>query len=318
MNLEQTIAWNGALAFVCVATIVSNSITLIVFSRREFKRKQSYYLPMNLAVTDLLVGTIALPLYMYLINFPLMLPKIMLRAYQTVDITVGLASLSSIALIALERLHAIGWPLQHRVLERKHYLTSLSFTWLYGFVIMVILVYIPHEKGKKNLAIQAYVVLFSIGTPLVVTIAAYALLFILKRKSQRNFNLQGNAVAHRDTKLAGTLLIVTIVFFLTWTPFAILNFALLHSHTYDTPLQAPPNALEITKLLQYSNSFANFIIYTLRSPSFLAAFRSIFKRGRVRRELSTFAICGSQHSLNDLELQARGLGCSTETIASLA
>ena len=310
MNLEQTIGWSVALAFVSVATIVSNSITIFIFTQREFKRKQSYNLPMNLAVTDLLVGLVALPLYILLYNLPSSeYSYIIGRVYQTVDITVGLVSISSISIIALERLYAIGWPLKQRVLQRKHYITSLAFTWLYGITLMVIVLYILHDNAREKGVLKTYVVMCSIAIPLIITVIAYFLLYILKVKSQRN--LQVNADERRNKKLAGTLFIVTVVFFLTWTPFTILSFVI-------TYFSIPPNVLEVTKFLHYSNSFANCIIYTLRSPSFLAAFRKIFKRRRaVGREVPR-PVGGVQPATSETELRSRGLGASTATLVSLA
>ena len=120
-----------------------------------------------------------------------------------------------------------------------------------------------------------------------------------------------NADERRNKKLAGTLFIVTVVFFLTWTPFAILSFVI-------TYFSIPPNVLEVTKLLQYSNSFANFIIYTLRSPSFLAVFRNIFKRRRALEREVPSAVGSVQPAMTETELRSRGLGASTATLVSSA
>lgn len=317
MNIEQT-GWNAALVFVSLATIVSNSSTLFIFTRKEFKRKQSYYLPMNLAVTDLLIGTAALPLYICLINLPQLNSKAVHNIYKTVDITAGLTSLSTIAVIALERLYAVGFPLQHRLLEPKHYITSISLTWLYGFVLMAVLVYVPSANTKNDLVMQAYLVLFGIGSPVLITLVAYSALFVVTRRSLGN--LQVNVDMNRDKKLAGTLLIVTVVFFLTWMPFAVLNFVLLNSNSSGSTITPPMNSMEITKLLQYSNSFANFIIYTLRSPSFLVAFKKIFKCGRFKGRMLLNASITVKPARDELELHSynKGPDVSTLTLTSLA
>ena len=97
----ENIAWSTALVVLSVAVTVTNAFTIFIFTRRQFLRKLSHYLPINLAVTDLLVGAIALPQYVGLLNRR---ERFLSLSYQFFDMIAGVASVSSIALVSLERL----------------------------------------------------------------------------------------------------------------------------------------------------------------------------------------------------------------------
>ena len=131
----KNIAWSTALVVLSVAVTVTNAFTIFIFTRRQFLRKLSHYLPINLAVTDLLVGAIALPQYVGLLDRR---ERFLSLSYQFFDMIAGVASVSSIALVSLERLYAIGWPCKHRLLHRKHYFIGIAFTWMYAVVFMVL------------------------------------------------------------------------------------------------------------------------------------------------------------------------------------
>ena len=118
---------------VSFAVILSNSFAIFIFTRRQFRRNMTHYLPINLAVTDLVVGAIALPLYISLLHSSL---ATLTWIYLSIDIIAGVALVASIALISLERLYAIGFPWKHRLLKRKHYAIGIMSTWMYAIVFM--------------------------------------------------------------------------------------------------------------------------------------------------------------------------------------
>ena len=266
MNLKETIGWSSAFGVVAVASILSNAITLVVFTSKDLKRKLCYYLPVNLAVTDLMVGIVALPLCVSVLN----LSNTSLRlAFIIIDIITGVTSVATIALISLERLCAIGWPLKHRLLETKHYIIGITFTWLYAitFLIMIRFVSTLHEETQ---VFRARVMLCGIGIPLITALGANILLYRMRKMSA--VDLQRKAEMQRKTKLAQTLLILTVVFYLTWLPFTVI--AIICG--YGLCPYIPIYVQLFTVFLHFSNSFANSIIYALRIPVFRSALRKRF------------------------------------------
>ena len=135
MNLKETVGWSCAFGVVSVAVILSNALTLIVFTSKDFKRKLCYYLPVNLAATDLMVGIVALPLYVSVLN----MSDVSLRlAFFIFDIITGVTSVATIALISLERL--CSWLALETPPSRNKTLSyHITFTWLYAtaFLMMI-------------------------------------------------------------------------------------------------------------------------------------------------------------------------------------
>ena len=124
---EDTVGWSIAFGVVAVAVIASNFLTIFVFTRRQFKRKQAYYLPINLAVADLTTGAIVLPLFITL-TFHEKHSALNL-VYRAFNIITGTTSVCSIAFIALEKLCAVAWPWKYRSLQQNYYILCILFPW---------------------------------------------------------------------------------------------------------------------------------------------------------------------------------------------
>ena len=276
MKLGNTV-WTTAFAVVAITITVTNVCTIVVFTGRHFKRKLSHYLPLNLTVADLLVGTIALPLYIIFLNHP---GDYLNHFYQSFDITAGVTSISSIALISLERLYAIGWPLKHRLLSRKHYLIGIAFTWMYAIVFMILLRHISKFGGN---IMRFHVMIWGMGLPFLVALVACVLIFVMKKGSEKNLQRRPNI--KQNMKLVQTLLTIIVVFFLMWLPLTIITSIYFSSKgTY----WVSPFFLNVFKVLHYSNSFANPIIYAFKLQGFRSAIKQTFcMRSRTARSVGT-------------------------------
>ena len=294
MILESIAAWNTVFTVLSIAITVGNSFTIFIFTRKQFQKKLSHYLPINLAVTDLVVGAIALPLYISLLNFP---GLVLRRFYHTFDIIAGVTSVSSIALISLERLYAIGWPLKHRLLKRNHYVIGIALTWLYAIAFMVLLRFVSTSSGM--IVIGFHVLIWGMGLPLMITLVACVLICVLKKRSERNSRRRHDP--QQDNKLAQTLLTVTAVFWLTWLPYTIFSIVITYSclsgRCYDVRLLSM-----VLKVLHYSNSFANLIIYALRLQAFRSLLREICCNRRRNAEVG-IPLSATVQTVERIELQ---------------
>jgi hypothetical protein len=85
-----------------------------------------------------------------------------------------------------------------------------------------------------------------------------------------------------EKKLAVTLFIVTAVFIVTWLPFQIINvIVFICGIKYRVYCIPPINVIFFCKLLNYSNSFINPVVYSMRLPDFRFALKKIiFKKLR--------------------------------------
>ena len=63
--LQPSASWIAALCAQCIPLVTINVFTIIVFASSRHVRKRTMYLIINLAVADLLVGAVTVPLGIY-------------------------------------------------------------------------------------------------------------------------------------------------------------------------------------------------------------------------------------------------------------
>ena len=111
----EGIAIYCAFIVACFFIVAGNFLTIVLFALTKKLRKKSLFLVMNMAVSDLLLGAISLPIYIFLKEDYFRLVKVKWNQYFNfsyifVDACLSQVSLISAVLISLERFHAICWP----------------------------------------------------------------------------------------------------------------------------------------------------------------------------------------------------------------
>ena len=277
-SVFKTTAWFLAYGVIGIITILGNSLTIAVLTRKRFQRKKLHYLLINLAITDLTVGLISVPLMMTvflseLYNFQI--PKSLHDVHYFFDVLSGLTSMYSIAFIAVERLLVVCWPFKQNLLRLWHYALAISLTWLVAATVAIVSHQIlpdriSHMEGLNFRTVFAVL-------PIIVTVAAYCFLWY----TWKNREVQFQKCNYKKT-IASTLLIVTVAFVCLWSPFIILVSTVGYlSYPYfrqccSLTLDGFIFALYFTKLMQYSNSCVNPFIYALRMKSFRTTALEIF------------------------------------------
>ena len=248
----------GVMAFLI---IVGNSLTIATLLRKKF-RKRPQFLLISLAVADLLVGC-ATTLFVAAVTVEFRLFALWF-VFNSLDIFAGLSSIFHLAVISLERLHATLRPFRHRLLSLKAYWVAIATIWFLSFtmgILVSILIRFDLIMQRKMLIIIATCIL----TPLLITCFCYLVIWRNWRKStMRSFR------QNQEARFSGTIFLVTVTSFIMWMPFLYSNIALRVS-----PIHTPMAAIFVFKLLQYSNSFVNFVIYILRLPSYRKALFSL-------------------------------------------
>ena len=143
----------------------------------------------------------------------------------------------------------------------------LLFSLFINFFKQILFVFFQDLKALVSILRQGKcpLLLFQ-TTPLLTMCVAYFSIWI-KRKSTMGIQ---NHRAARESKLANTLFLVTGASLLTWTPFQVFNNLL----SFDR-LRISLTLLYLSRILQFSNSLVNVIIYPLRIPQFKTTFKNI-------------------------------------------
>ena len=119
---EKGIAVVTAFMFESGLIVMGNVLTLIIFTREKKLRKKSLFLVMNMALADVMLGAVSLPLFVYLFvgpKYQLWTAKknaIFSHSFYFLDTTFSQSSLISAVFISCERFYAVYWPLKHKTL----------------------------------------------------------------------------------------------------------------------------------------------------------------------------------------------------------
>ena len=261
--------WIVCFGVTAVVIIISNSLSIAVLVKRRF-RKRSHYLLIDLAIADLLVGLFAVPIYIIaVISEGKLVSTVVLDG---VDMFTGLSSIFTLTVISLERLFAISRPLRHRQLSSRSYVIAIATPWTLSIAVTSARVLQYYSIVTRHQFVA--VIIVSLSTPLFITCTSYCVIW--RKQASR---IQNGVRARREERLSKTLFLITGTFVLTWLPFQVLVVVV----NMCVPCGYMPIVVVfVLKLLQFSNSFLNFLIYCLRMPDYRKAVSNIFFKCKCR------------------------------------
>ena len=232
--------------------VVGSAVTIFIFLKQKL-RKRAHFLLVSLAVADLLVGFLTVPLYIAA-NISSVVTAL---EFNNVDIFTGLTSIFTLAVISLERMHSVGWPLRHRTLSLRAYKFAIVTPWILAAIITSV------QSNVLGRDASTVVVISSPAAPLLVMCFAYCVIWWKGKSLMGDHNQR----MEREKKFTNTLLLIIGTSLLTWLPFQILNLVYCF-----LPSGIKPFAIVYyIKLLQFSNSLVNVIIYPFRISEFRVA-----------------------------------------------
>ena len=249
------IFWGICFGVLVTLIIAGNILTIWIFFKQR-RQKRSYSLLMSLAVADLLVGIFAVPFY---------IKAVVSQGYTWfvisigADVFTGTTSIYTLAVISLERMFAVGWPVRHRTVNYRVYVCAISIPWIIAaiFTTALMLRMLDIIRGEVYL----YCLFLIPGIPLITICVAN---FVVWKKQKSPFRNQNHI--KREVKLAKTLALITGTSLFTWLPFQIIN--ILFQLKVMENVHHIEFAFFVIKILQFSNSFVNVIIYPFRIPEF--------------------------------------------------
>ena len=261
------IVWSLCFGLLATGIVVGNLLTIWIFLKQRL-RKRAHFLLISLAVADLLVGLLTVPLYIA-INTVLYFGQHLGKSLsEFTDIFTGIASISTLAAISLERMNAIGWPFRHRTLNFRVYMFAIAIPWILAAIFTSIR--LLRHLSIITLKDYMYCLILFLSTPLLVMCMAY---FVVWRKQKTMMGNQSHVV--REKRLAKTLLIITAASLLTWLPFQVLSLLGIGGELGGFP--SISIIVYIVKFLQFSNSLVNVIIYPFRIPGFKSGLLQILR-----------------------------------------
>ena len=242
-----------------------NLLTIILFVREKKLRKKSLFLVMNMALADVMLGAVSLPLFVYLLVGPYYhlwtASKSTFNFYlfHFLDVTFSQSSLISAVFISCERFYAVYWPLKHKTLSTRAYGFVIFMVWSLAIVISIAYHFSFYPKSYKAVILSWMILLLSF-----LFIVCVCNIGIWRKVRKRNIALlQQNRAASQNQRLTKTLLFVSAISVLTWLRLVIVNYL-----TFFRRVDIPNVFEDIINILNFSNSILNPFIYPLRIPQF--------------------------------------------------
>ena len=285
-SLSECITWFAVTLTVCVAIVTVNLLSIILFIKNRSLRTRAMYLVINLTVADMFVGGFSqffLLQYLQLLFKCDIVKKMNLSRELNVIIDVlfvwfPLTSLTNIAAISLDRMHATILPFRHRLIKKWVYGVTIACVWVLAAMVSTavsILGQYGEEFSHHLYLLQSFRCLC-----LFVIFVSYSSIVV---KFLCGAHPQHHGAANRRRKLTVTLFIMTIVSLLMWLPYVVFIFLAFKSLTTTIEFFSLQEVLRLEFsliILHFMNSLVNPIVYTIRIPEFRKALLLLFKRQR--------------------------------------
>ena len=287
------------LSFLSLGTILGNTLVTIAILINPALHSVTYLSIFSLAIADLLAGILAMPSYI-LKKFFLgdAVDVIICDIFRFSYFLTGYASILSLSVISVERMMAVRSPLRYKTrVTHRRVIMGLLLAW-FDSVLISSLPFVPwdssHDKECNYSPTRWWsivVIICNVIVPFIVIVVCYTYLYLTARSHVRKilsdeFNCSsGNGGVNRlrqasERRASMTILIVIGVFVATWFPSCFYYFlqttcSQCFSETFR-PMQSTFNAL--VKMLTFTSSFVNPLIYCWRSKHFRSAFLRILRR----------------------------------------
>lgn len=273
----EAILWCSLFIMEAVLIAAGNLLTTFGFIGSRKLRKRRYYLMINLAIADALVGVLAMPLFIVPLGTSLRvwgkISWIPGDVSLFLDMFSGFASIVFLAMIALERLYATLRPFNYRALKSRWYVLFTIIAWMAaGSITSLHLAMIKSPNTFiSSTSISAAMWIPVLAALLLIISVSYAIIW---RKVRIVHKSVKQRLVEKESSLSRICLLITAVSLVAWLPFVIVNmvFEFTPSHTFHF------HVFYITKILHYGNSLLNPVLYVLKIPDFRASLPNLCTR----------------------------------------
>ena len=284
LSSSECITWFAVFLTVCVAIVTVNLLSIILFIKNRSLRTRAMYLVISLTIADMFVGGFShfhifrhLSLYscdIVKMNLSLELNVIIYFLYSWFPLT----SLTNIAVISLDRMHATIRPFRHRLIKKWVYGVTIAGVWVLAAMVSTAILILQRYGKEWSKKYSLYLWSSSCCLCLFVICVSYSSIVV---KFLCGAHPQHHGAANRQRKLTVTLFIMTIVSLLMWLPDAVLTFSSIQSSIMKFLSFQELQRLNLSlAILYFMNSLVNPIVYTIRMPEFRKALLLLFKRQR--------------------------------------
>lgn len=295
------------LVILLIIIIIGNVLVMIAYKINRRLRTATYTLLVSLAFCDFLVGSISLPMWMYVNLNEWFVDRTFDLFFEVIDYLTAISSALHLTIICIERWVAISKPFLQQTLTSRQYYITLAVVWLVALLISTSRFRVSMSHSKFY--VLALVSLGFIIPMVVISLVNIYIFKVAKKLIQEEPTVDGGSSNERKKKvqkerrIAKTLVIVTFLFFLALLPtytialiggFCLKSGCLLYKLKWHDILRL----MKIAKWMQYSNSGVNPFIYAFRDAEMRRTFQMISSRAMSFRPVSAIVNFASQSDMN--------------------
>ena len=279
--------FGGLLALV---TLFGNASVLAVVLKYDWLRCNTNYVISSMAVGDMMIGLVVIPMVLYARGSSSTIPHILCRVILSIDVTFSILTFLHIMLLNIERYISIQHPLRYVTLVTgKRTVISLVVIWCLVFVLGVgvfvttIIIYTDEciampPDTVTVVSLSGVVVLLIL--PVVTLSAFYARIYTIVRRHIKFAKAQAiHGTEHKSSgkemKTIRTIIVILVVTTASWAPFQIASLVFSLTEQCSTRIVILEYILPVTGILFFINSALNPFIYAMCSPLFKKAFRQL-------------------------------------------
>ena len=264
---------------------IGNTLTIYVFWKKRRTLQKASYLLINLAVADLFVGVLEIVLLgtqiqPYLFTYSGLKERSFSFHYShvlsSIQIVFECSSVFSLAVISLERVYAVVWPLHRRTVSSRVYFSSIGFIWAAGIGAGAF--YMLSAVGVLSPTYTGVPINGTILSSLCVVCVSYMIIRARVRRTPLVFDHQRRRNMERNIKLSKTFFIVIGLSLACWVPPTV-------TYTLDRMCENCISRIVmlVTIVLHLANSVVNPVVYCYRMPMFKEELKRCFDKCKFLR-----------------------------------
>ena len=292
-GLLSQVSLAGLLSAITLGTTLSNAFVITVISRSRKLQTPANFLIASLAVTDLLVSVLVMPIcVLYTVTHTWSLGQVVCDLWLSSDITCCTASILHLCVIALDRYWAVTDAVEYSARRTR----SRAAGMVAGAWLIAVSISLPPFLWRRERRAEEEVTSCTVNTdhifytiystcgafyvPTLLLLALYGRLYAEARKViLKNALLEKKRVsAARERRATRTLGVILGAYIGCWLPFFIYTLVVA---TCDACFY--PELFDFFNWLGYLNSLINPVVYTMSNEDFKKAFHRLVRRFRCRR-----------------------------------
>lgn len=295
-DLWLTVTYITMEAVIGLCAVVGNMLVIWVVKLNPTLRTTTFYFIVSLALADIAVGVLVIPLAIA-VSLEVEMHFYACLFMSCVLLIFTHASIMSLLAIAVDRYLRVKLTVRYRtVTTQRRIWLFLGLCWLVSFLVGLTPMFgwnrkVTFERSRNSSTLSChfrsvvgldYMVFFSFITwiliPLLVMCVIYLdIFYIIRNKLSQNLSgfRETRAFYGREFKTAKSLFLVLFLFALCWLPLSIINFVSYFN------VKIPEVAMCLGILLSHANSMMNPIVYACKIKKFKETYLLILKACRL-------------------------------------